>query len=94
MDQAEGDITAKTGNGNISLSTTDLDRSIQLETGNGNVTVKTGKAPTTATLDLQTNNGRITVFGSRTGSSWHKIYGTGDNLVEVRTHNGNIVITQ
>lgn len=89
-----GGVIAKTDNGRIVLSTPDLDRPIELSADNGNITVKTGQVPSTATLDLSTRNGWITVFGDRTSSHWHQTFGERGHLVRVTTHNGNIVISQ
>ncbi|MFC7061460.1 DUF4097 family beta strand repeat-containing protein [Halobacillus seohaensis] len=87
----DGEINGKTNNGSISLTTDDLDRSIELESDNGSITIETEEEPTNVILDARVGNGKITIFGD---SNWDTVIGDGDHLINLTTKNGNITVTK
>ncbi|MFS0748974.1 DUF4097 family beta strand repeat-containing protein [Oceanobacillus sp. 1P07AA] len=89
IQQATNNIVAKTDNGSITISNENLNNPMDLQTSNGKIIVNTGTELTNATLDLRTDNGSITVFGTK---DWDTVYGSGENLIKMRTNNGSITI--
>ncbi|MEC5424831.1 DUF4097 family beta strand repeat-containing protein [Virgibacillus sp. C22-A2] len=89
LDQVEGAITGKTDNGSISLTTKDLDRSIDFETDNGSIKIQTEQEPTNALFDVRVGNGKTSIFGS---SNWDTLVGNGDNIIKLSTDNGSITV--
>ncbi|MDX8046392.1 DUF4097 family beta strand repeat-containing protein [Gracilibacillus sp. S3-1-1] len=87
----EGDITAKSDNGRISITTKDLERNMNVKANNGRITIETEQLPTNVEIDAKTNNGSVDLFGQ---SSDKRIYGNGDNLVELYTENGSITVSE
>lgn len=84
-----GDIEAQSDNGQISMVTDNLDRSISLETDNGLINIHTTTEPKNATIRAKIDNGRIDVFGS---ANEETIFGNGKNLIKLKTDNGIISI--
>lgn len=91
LDNVEGNITGKTANGLLSLSTSNLDRNIELESANGDIEIQTEKEPTNTIFDIKVDNGEATIFGN---SNWNTVVGNGDNLIKLTTANGNITVTK
>ncbi|WP_079527935.1 DUF4097 family beta strand repeat-containing protein [Halobacillus hunanensis] len=91
LENIEGKINGEVNNGEIYLKTNHLDRPITLESDNGNIEIETDKEPTNAVLDIKTDNGEATVFGS---SNWNTVTGDGDNLIKLTTNNGNINVAK
>jgi len=87
--EVEGTISGETKNGSLSLSTSHLDRSIELKSSNGSIEILTEKEPTNAVLDLKTSNGKVTVFGS---TDYDSVIGTGEHVIKLTTSNGSIRI--
>ncbi len=89
LDHVEGKITGRSDNGAVFLKTDTLDRSIDWKTDNGNIKIETEGKPENAILDLQTKNGRVSVFSS---DDWNTVIGDGEYLIKLRANNGNIYI--
>jgi DUF4097 and DUF4098 domain-containing protein YvlB len=89
LEDVEGNLSAKTSNGQISLVTEHLDRPIDFETSNGRIHIQTDNEPANTILDVQTDNGEVTIFGS---SNWDTVVGNGDNLIKLRTNNGRVLV--
>lgn len=85
----EGKITGQSDNGNLYVQTQNLDRSIDWEIKNGNITIETETEPTNTVLDVQTKNGRISVFDH---ADWNMITGAGEHVIKLRVNNGDIKI--
>lgn len=86
-----GDIEAKSDNGQISMVTDNLDRSISLATDNGLINIRTTTDPKNATIHADIDNGRINIFGS---ANEETIFGNGENLIDLKTDNGVISLTK
>jgi len=82
-----GDIEAKSDNGQISMVTDNLDRSISLKTDNGLINIRTTTEPENATINADIDNGRIDIFGS---ANEETIFGNGENIIDLKTDNGVI----
>lgn len=91
LDHVEGKIKGTTDNGQISLITNKLDWPIDLATDNGSIEIKTESEPANATIDSESDNGKITIFGNETKRS---TYGKGKHLIKLRTDNGSITVTE
>lgn len=89
MENVEGELSGKTTNGQIKLKTEHMDRPIDLHTDNGRIHIQTENEPTNATLDVNINNGKVTIFGK---SNWDTIIGEGENLIKLTVHNGKITV--
>ena len=86
-----GDIEAKSDNGQISMVTDNLDRSLLFETDNGLINIRTSSEPKNATIQADVDNGRIDIFGS---SNEETVFGNGKNMIKISTDNGVISIKQ
>ena len=84
-----GDIEAKSDNGQISMVTDNLDRSLSLETDNGLINIRSTNEPKNATIYADIDNGRIDIFGSANGET---IFGKGENIIDLTTDNGVISV--
>lgn len=91
FDQVDGTIIGNTGNGIISLRTTDLDQDINLKSGNGIIDVKTENEPTNTTFVTDTGNGTVNILDKYKGDA---VIGDGDHTVELSTGNGRIKVTK
>ena len=91
LDHVEGEIKGNTDNGHISLITKKLDWPIDLATDNGSIEIKTESEPTNATIDSESDNGKITIFGNEINRS---TYGKGKHLIKLRTDNGRIAVSK
>ncbi|MFB4475308.1 DUF4097 domain-containing protein [Oceanobacillus caeni] len=89
MDNVVGEISGNTDNGKIVFKTDSLDQMIDLETDNGAIKVYTEKEPTNTTFNINTDNGKILVFGK---SNYDTVIGNGENLVKLKTDNGSITV--
>ena len=84
-----GDIIAKTDNGQVTMVTDNLDRSISIETDNGLINIRTTSEPKNATILADVDNGRIDIFGS---ANKENIFGNGKNIIDLQTDNGLITV--
>ena len=91
MEYVNGDIIGKTDNGRISLLTTKIDRTIQLDTDNGSILVETENDPTDVSIHAKTDHGRVNVFGEK---SSHIVVGKGANTVRLSSDNGKITVVK
>lgn len=89
MEELVGKIVARSNNGDVELETKSLDRPIEMKTSNGNIKIKGATKPENVTFELNTHKGNIRVFGDK---QYDTVVGTGENLVKLTTHNGNISI--
>jgi DUF4097 and DUF4098 domain-containing protein YvlB len=91
LDHVEGEIIGRLNNGRISVWTDDFKWPMDLMTDNGSIEIKTGTKPTNVTIDAQTDNGRITIFGEKIDRA---TYGKGKHVIKLRTDNGSINVTK
>ena len=89
LDHVDGDIEAMTNNGRIELHTETLNHDINLKTNNGRILVESEDEPTNATIEADTDNGKISVYGH---SNKHTVFGEGKNKVTIETDNGSITV--
>ncbi|SOC40709.1 DUF4097 family beta strand repeat-containing protein [Ureibacillus acetophenoni] len=89
LENITGKIIGETHNGDIIITKDVIDQPMELETHNGDVTVQTKKEPENVTYHFKTHNGEVTVFGSE---YFNPVVGNGENLIQLRTHNGNITV--
>lgn len=64
---------------------------MHLATFNGNTRLEAAE-PADATLNLSTDNGQVTVFGTQRPTSWRHVYGRGEPVIRLVARNGNIVV--
>ena len=76
-----GDIEAKSDNGQISMVTDNLDRSISFQTDNGLIKIHSNSEPKNATIHAKIDNGRIDIFGS---ANEETIFGNGKNMINIK----------
>ncbi|GAB4074450.1 hypothetical protein GCM10028778_19530 [Barrientosiimonas marina] len=91
MKDISGNVTGRTDNGEIRLTTSDLDRDIDLTTNNGRIIVQTDKRPSNALLDAHTDNGIVSLFGRENRKT---VYGDADHHVKLTTNNGMITVKE
>ena len=91
FEHVEGEISGRTDNGKISMTTKSLNQPINLETDNGSIEIKTDSEPTNATIETKIDNGKVTIFGN---DSKRAIFGNGKHLINLQTDNGRITITK
>jgi DUF4097 and DUF4098 domain-containing protein YvlB len=91
LDHVEGKIKGTTDNGQISVLTNKLDWPMDLATDNGSIEMKTESEPANATIDSESDNGKIIIFGNEIKRS---TYGEGKHLIKLRTDNGSITVTK
>ena len=89
MQEVNGDIEAETDNGRIILTTSNLDRTIDLKTDNGLIEVQTDTEPTNATINVKVDNGRVDVFGV---DNKQTKFGNGLNKINLESDNGKITV--
>src|SRR5690625_4425892 len=89
MENISGEIVGETNNGKIFIITEVLNWPLELHTDNGKIDVQSKNKPDNVIFDLQTHNGRVSVFGER---DWETVIGNGDNLIKLTTKNGSITI--
>lgn len=94
LNHLTGRLTAESRNGSIRVSMDAPLQLMELATNNGNIRLQTGTAPADATFDLATANGTVRVYGTRLGSTWQIVYGSGEPLIKLATRNGNIVVSE
>lgn len=90
LEYVVGELVGKADNGHISLITEEIDQPIDLTTDNGKITIQTANKPTNVTFDIRVDNGKVDYFGE---STWDTVIGEGDNLIHLKTDNGNIKLT-
>ena len=91
IQQVNGEIIGKTDNGGITLLTDHLDQSIDLSTDNGRIEIQTLNEPTNATIDADTDNGKIILFGKE---KKQMTFGDGEHTIKLKSDNGRITITK
>lgn len=90
LENVETDVlTARTHSAQIVLSTSHIDRQIDLETGSGSILVKTEREPENVSFEVSTGGGDVDLLGRYVGSVE---IGKGDNLVRLVTGNGSIAV--
>src|SRR5690606_7404477 len=89
LNDVDGNIKSSSKNGGITLKTNDIDHSIDLSSNNGKIVVQTKSEPQNATIVINTDNGKITIFGN---SNQHTVYGEGKNKINLKSNNGNITV--
>ncbi len=87
----EGELTGDSENGMISLKADNLDHAMRLESKNGTIEIQTINEPTNVTFDVDTANGKIDILGD---DSNNIIFGNGEQLIQLRTYNGSIVVSK
>lgn len=91
LDNVEGKIVGKVNNGRVSLTTNNLDRPIEIESDNGEIIITTDKEPTNATIDATVHNGKTDIFGQ---SNRNVVFGKGENMIRLVSHNGRITVNK
>lgn len=91
LKDVEGEIKGSTLNGEIDVVTKDMDRPIQLESTNGKIKIQTEKEPTNARFDVSVVNGDINILDKYTVST---TIGKGENLIQLKTVNGEVTVTR
>lgn len=89
LENITGKIIGGTNNGDIIITKDVIDQPMELKTNNGDVTIQTKNEPENVTYQFKTHNGEVIVFGSE---YFNPIVGNGENLIQLRTHNGNITV--
>jgi len=86
-----GQLEAYTSNSNIKIELTQATGDIHAETNNGDITLKTSELLKNCRIQLKTNNGSTSVYGTKT-----KLYQNGNEqyLLKLKSSNGNIKIKQ
>jgi len=90
FDHVEGEIKGTLNNGRITVLTDNLEWPMDLTTDNGSIEIKTESQPKNVTIDAETDNGRITIFGDKVDRA---TYGKGKHVIKLRTDNGSITVT-
>lgn len=90
LENVVGELVGRADNGHISLIAEEINRPIDLTTDNGKITIQTENKPTNVTFDIRVDNGKVDYFGE---STWDTIIGEGENLIHLKTDNGNIKLT-
>ncbi|MBS4201884.1 DUF4097 family beta strand repeat protein [Bacillus sp. FJAT-49732] len=91
LNDVEGKIVVKVNNGRVSLTTNNLDRPIDIKSDNGEIIIKADKEPTNATIDVSVDNGIVDIFGQ---SNRNVVFGNGENMIKLVTHNGRITVNK
>lgn len=86
-----GDIHAESDNGQISMVTDNLDRTLTFKTNNGLINIRTSSEPKNATIQAHLDNGKINIFGSANEKT---VFGNGENMISIDTDNGVISMTK
>ena len=85
----EGDLTAETTNGQIHFISETIDQKMNLRSTNGRILMELEREPENTAFNLSTINGSTTIFGE---SVREKVFGQGENRVQISTTNGAIQI--
>lgn len=91
LQDVDGEIKGSTVNGEIYVSTKDLNRPLELRSTNGSIMVQTEKEPKNARFDVSVVNGDINILDKYTGST---TIGKGENLIKLTTVNGEVTVTR
>lgn len=89
FENIEGKIVGESSNGDISYKVETLNQSIEFENDNGSIFVETAKEPKNVTIEADTDNGELTIFGKANSST---TFGNGEATVKLTSDNGDIVV--
>ena len=84
-----GDIDAQTTNGRITFNNETIEQQVSLQSSNGRIEVALSRTPTDVAFNLNTTNGRTTIFGNNNSTQQ---FGDGSYEVTLRTTNGRITV--
>lgn len=90
LEEVDGDLVVRANNGQITLVTEKINRSIDFETDNGKIDIQSDHEPTNAILDIKVSNGKVDYFGK---SNWDTVIGEGKHLIKLKTDNGKITLS-
>lgn len=86
-----GNVAAETDNGRIIYKADELNHDVDLRTDNGAIHVELSKKPGNARIEASTDNGVVTIFGTKERSA---TFGDGKYLMKLRTDNGKIQVSE
>lgn len=86
-----GNVDAQTDNGRITFEAETFTHDVDLRTDNGAIYVKLSDKPTDASINADTDNGSVTIFGTKVRSV---TFGEGKNLIKLQTDNGRITVEE
>ncbi|WP_158582982.1 DUF4097 family beta strand repeat-containing protein [Lysinibacillus yapensis] len=89
IDESSGTIKGETSNGNLVITTENLDRPMELDTDNGEIYIKTTDKPKNAKINVDTDNGFVNVFGQFNSET---VFGKGENVIKLTSNNGSIIV--
>ncbi|WP_342558408.1 DUF4097 family beta strand repeat-containing protein [Metasolibacillus sp. FSL K6-0083] len=87
----QGEIDARSEAGKINMDVESITKPLKLKTSVGRIDVLTKNAIDNATVEAKSELGKISVYGE---SGKRIVYGTGENLVKLKTELGSITIAQ
>ncbi|MEC1177946.1 DUF4097 family beta strand repeat-containing protein [Metasolibacillus meyeri] len=85
----QGEIDARTEAGKMTMDVESITKPLKLKTSVGKIEVLTAKAIDNATIEAKSELGKISIYGER---GKRLVYGTGENLIKLKTELGSIVI--
>lgn len=91
MDDVSANIVARTDNGRIIFKADTITHDVDLRTDNGVIEVKLSDQPTNAKIIADTDNGPVTIFGTKDRTV---TFGEGKYLMKLQTDNGKIVVEE
>lgn len=84
-----GTIVGESDNGDISVHTEVLNQPMELETNNGSINIETNKEPSDILIDVNTDHGKVSVFGK---DNKQTTFGNGKTVIELTSDNGDITV--
>lgn len=91
MDDVSANIVARTDNGRITFEANTITHDVDLRTDNGAIFVKVSDKPTNSLINADTDNGMVTIFGTKERTA---TFGEGKYLMKLQTDNGKIVVEE
>ncbi|WP_339165212.1 DUF4097 family beta strand repeat-containing protein [Siminovitchia sp. FSL W7-1587] len=91
MNEVTGELKGRITNGNISLLSNNLERSIDFASINGQIRIETDQEPNNVSFDVSITNGDAEIFG-RTAKDVK--FGNGEHLIKLKTINGKVNVNE
>ncbi|AOV08660.1 DUF4097 family beta strand repeat-containing protein [Sporosarcina ureilytica] len=91
ISDVSANIVARTDNGRITFEADTITHDVDLRTDNGAIYVKLSDKPTNARINAETDNGMVTIFGTKERTV---TFGEGKYLMKLQTDNGRIVVEE
>lgn len=89
LKQVDGELTAMTDNGRITLDTETIDRNIDFQTDNGSIEIHSTCPPANASILAKTGHGKIDVYGERNSRT---DFGAQEYTIRLKSGNGRITV--